>query len=91
MEQQVVLPETTVATVQSSEAILEAPYDQIDGQKVLGAATEVPSTQVDCIVASDADGVVASLRSDLAKPGLNSRVRVELLNQTRMVEVNTCK
>lgn len=86
----VTLPEADVTVSQNQDAILEAPYDQIDGQAVLGASIEVPVEQ-DCIVQGDSAAVISSLKSDLARPGLTGAVRVDLLNQIRMVEVNTCK
>lgn len=88
----ITLPNADVVAVpEEKQAVLEAPYDQIDGPAaVLGASTDI-SASADCIVRDEATSVIDSLRLDLNRGGLSASDRVDLMNQIRMVEVNTCK
>jgi len=59
----IILPETASPMYMNSEAILEAPYDEIELEKenVLGATTESVVTNVNCISREYVAGVIDQL------------------------------
>ena len=81
---EVVLPNAEV----TEESVLEAPYDEIDKQQVLGTSTEQTT---ECITKENAEGVLTELTQLIEKNELDRGQLDEVIKQMVAVENGTCK
>lgn len=89
--EEVVLPESGI----SEEVVLEAPYNEIDGQvsysseEVLGDETQVVESE--CIPAEDAQVVLSEYEARLGEGGLDGETTDQMVSEMISIESMMCK